>query len=242
MNKDFFEDAVRGFEKKISYEFKNKTLIKTALTHSSYANENKRVHDNERLEFLGDSVLSLVVSDYIFKYKSRREGELSKIRSIVVCEKSLAKVAATIDLGKYIRLGRGEKATGGRRRDSILADAVEAVIAAIYLDSDIENVSKFILLWLEDEIKKTSTAKDINDYKSKLQEDVQKTNGHQLRYSVLEEEGLPHDKLFTMGVYVDDELVGIGHGKNKKQAQQNAAQDALKKLEKGKQTCDNLRG
>ena len=227
-----FKDSIVELQNKIGYEFKNQKLIATALTHSSYANENKRVHDNERLEFLGDSVLSLVVSDYIFKYKTKREGQLSKIRSKVVCEESLAVVANKLQLGKYIRLGKGEKAAGGTRRDSILADCVEAIIAAIYLDSDLDNVSKYIISWLEEEIVSTSKVKDINDYKSKLQEEVQKVAGSVLKYRVISEEGLPHEKLFKMGVYLNDELIGTGVGKNKKLAQQNSAKDALENLDK----------
>ena len=153
----------------IGYKFKEKSYLQTALTHSCYVNEHKSSKDNERLEFLGDSVLSLIVSNYIFSYKSNlKEGELTKIRSILVCEKSLMKVAEKIDIGSYMRLGKGEKNSGGNKRASILADAVEALIAAMYLDSDFDTVSKYVLSWLEEDIVIALSNKKNYELQSKL--------------------------------------------------------------------------
>ncbi len=217
-------------EKNIGYVFENKGLIKTALTHSSYVNENKNSRDNERLEFLGDSILSLVVSNYIFNYKSNlKEGELTKIRASCVCEKSLINVANKLKIGDYIRLGKGEQNSGGKKRTSILADATEAIIAAIYLDSDLETVSKYVILWLEDTIVSAIKHKKDSDYKSKLQEEIQKVKGRVLKYEVVDVEGPDHDRKFTICVYCDNKLIGKGQGNSKKEAEQNAAQDALSK-------------
>ncbi len=219
-----------GIEKNIGYVFENKGLIKTALTHSSYVNENKNSRDNERLEFLGDSILSLVVSNYIFNYKSNlKEGELTKIRASCVCEKSLINVANKLKIGDYIRLGKGEQNSGGKKRTSILADATEAIIAAIYLDSDLETVSKYVILWLEDTIVSAIKHKKDSDYKSKLQEEIQKVKGRVLKYEVVDVEGPDHDRKFTICVYCDNKLIGKGQGNSKKEAEQNAAQDALSK-------------
>ncbi|EHL19719.1 ribonuclease III [Peptoanaerobacter stomatis] len=219
-----------GIEKNIGYIFENKGLIKTALTHSSYVNENKNSRDNERLEFLGDSILSLVVSNYIFNYKSNlKEGELTKIRASCVCEKSLINVANKLKIGDYIRLGKGEQNSGGKKRTSILADATEAIIAAIYLDSDLETVSKYVILWLEDTIVSAIKHKKDSDYKSKLQEEIQKVKGRVLKYEVVDVEGPDHDRKFTICVYCDNKLIGKGQGNSKKEAEQNAAQDALSK-------------
>ena len=219
-----------GIEKNIGYVFENKGLIKTALTHSSYVNENKNSRDNERLEFLGDSILSLVVSNYIFNYKSNlKEGELTKIRASCVCEKSLISVANKLKIGDYIRLGKGEQNSGGKKRTSILADATEAIIAAIYLDSDLETVSKYVILWLEDTIVSAIKHKKDSDYKSKLQEEIQKVKGRVLKYEVVDVEGPDHDRKFTICVYCDNKLIGKGQGNSKKEAEQNAAQDALSK-------------
>lgn len=221
-------------EKSIGYTFKDKLLLQTALTHSSYVNEHRNSKDNERLEFLGDSILSLVVSNYIFSYKNNlREGELTKIRSMAVCEKSLLDVAQRLNLGNYLKLGKGEKISGGASRSSILADATEALIAAIYLDSDLKTVSKFVLSWLEETIVTALKNKNNDDYKSKLQEEVQKIKGRILKYEVTDIVGPDHARLFTVSVYCDDELIGLGKGRSKKCAEQMAAKDALlKKINK----------
>jgi ribonuclease III len=215
----------------IGYKFKEKSYLQTALTHSSYVNEHKSSKDNERLEFLGDSVLSLIVSNYIFSYKSNlKEGELTKIRSILVCEKSLMKVAEKIDIGSYMRLGKGEKNSGGNKRASILADAVEALIAAMYLDSDFDTVSKYVLSWLEEDIVIALSNKKNYDYKSKLQEEIQKVKGRTIKYEMLDMKGPDHDRTFTIGVYRDDQMIGTGTGRSKKDAEQISAKDALEKM------------
>ena len=215
----------------IGYKFKEKSYLQTALTHSSYVNEHKSSKDNERLEFLGDSVLSLIVSNYIFSYKSNlKEGELTKIRSILVCEKSLMKVAEKIDIGSYMRLGKGEKNSGGNKRASILADAVEALIAAMYLDSDFDTVSRYVLSWLEEDIVIALSNKKNYDYKSKLQEEIQKVKGRTIKYEMLDMKGPDHDRTFTIGVYRDDEMIGTGTGRSKKDAEQISAKDALEKM------------
>ena len=205
--------------------------MQTALTHSSYVNEHKSSKDNERLEFLGDSVLSLIVSNYIFSYKSNlKEGELTKIRSILVCEKSLMKVAEKIDIGSYMRLGKGEKNSGGNKRASILADAVEALIAAMYLDSDFDTVSRYVLSWLEEDIVIALSNKKNYDYKSKLQEEIQKVKGRTIKYEMLDMKGPDHDRTFTIGGYRDDQMIGTGTGRSKKDAEQISAKDALEKM------------
>lgn len=217
-------------ENTIGYKFKNKNYLQIALTHSSYVNEHKLTKDNERLEFLGDSVLGLIVSNYIFAYKSSlKEGELTKIRSTIVCEKSLMHIAEKLKIGQYIKLGKGEKISGGAKRASILADAVEAMIAAIYLDSDFDNVSKYVLDWLGDTIKNALDNKKNDDYKSKLQEEVQKVRGRTLKYELIAMKGPDHERTFTIGVYCDNRLIGTGKGHSKKEAEQLAAKDALEK-------------
>ena len=216
------------FEDIIGYKFKNKNYLQIALTHSSYVNEHKMSKDNERLEFLGDSVLGLIVSNYIFAYKSSlKEGDLTKIRSTIVCEKSLMNIAEKLKIGQYIKLGKGEKISGGAKRASILADAVEAMIAAIYLDSDFDNVSKHVLDWLGDTIKNALDNKKNDDYKSKLQEEIQKVRGRILKYELISMKGPDHERTFTIGVYCDNKLIGTGKGHSKKEAEQLAAKDAL---------------
>ena len=221
------------FEDIIGYKFKNKNYLQIALTHSSYVNEHKMSKDNERLEFLGDSVLGLIVSNYIFAYKSSlKEGDLTKIRSTIVCEKSLMHIAEKLKIGQYIKLGKGEKISGGAKRASILADAVEAMIAAIYLDSDFDNVSKYVLDWLGDTIKNALDNKKNDDYKSKLQEEIQKVRGRILKYELISMKGPDHERIFTIGVYCDNKLIGTGKGHSKKEAEQLAAKDALQNSEK----------
>ena len=221
------------FEDIIGYKFKNKNYLQIALTHSSYVNEHKMSKDNERLEFLGDSVLGLIVSNYIFAYKSTlKEGDLTKIRSTIVCEKSLMNIAEKLKIGQYIKLGKGEKISGGAKRASILADAVEAMIAAIYLDSDFDNVSKYVLDWLGDTIKNALDNKKNDDYKSKLQEEIQKVRGRILKYELISMKGPDHERIFTIGVYCDNKLIGTGKGHSKKEAEQLAAKDALQNSEK----------
>ena len=218
---------MKEFEKIIDYTFKDKTLIRTALTHSSYANE---MHNNEpfneRLEFLGDSVLGMITAEYLFKnYSEMPEGQLTKLRASLVCEKSLHKFANTIRLGEFMRLGKGEINTGGRERPSILADAFESVIAAIYLDSGFENAKKFVLNFIANaKIEDNS----ISDYKSALQEITQKNHGEILEYFMAGESGPDHAKTFIVDVKLNSNVIGTGTGKSKKQAEQMAAKEALR--------------
>lgn len=221
-------------QKDLNYFFKDEGLLITALTHSSYANENKLGVEgyNERLEFLGDTILSLIVSQYLYKkYPNYPEGELTKIRAKVVCESSLAKAAEKISLGKYLLLGKGEESTGGRTRESILADASEAITGAIYIDSDFETVNVLMLERFEEDIvQAVNNGNLFIDYKTQLQEIMQKENKTRLEYIVFEEEGPDHNKVFFMNVIINERILGTGSGKNKKDAEQSSAKDALKKL------------
>ena len=218
------------FEENINYEFTNKEYILEALTHSSYSNENKNYPFNERLEFLGDSVLSIVISDYLFKKETKLpEGELTKIRANIVCEESLSEVSKNIHLGKYMLLGKGEEATGGRERISILADALEAVIAAIYLDGGIKCAREFILTNMEKIINDSIKGKIFRDYKTCLQEVLQSNGENNIWYKLIEEKGPDHNKRFVMEVGINDTVLGVGEGKSKKDAEQVAAKCALDK-------------
>ncbi len=217
---------ISDFEKKIGYEFKNKTLLESALTHSSYANEKKLARDyNERLEFLGDSVLGVIAAEYFYhNVKHLPEGEMTKRRAACVCEKSLYSFAKEIDLGKYIFLGKGEENTGGRDRVSILADAFEAVIAAMYLDGGLDEVRNFVL----DFVKKAANQQmQFRDYKTELQEIIQKNPDEHLSYSLVGESGPDHDKRFEVEVNLNSNVIGCGIGKSKKLAEQEAARQAL---------------
>ncbi|MGP1486765.1 ribonuclease III [Peptostreptococcus stomatis] len=227
---DVIRESIRAFEEKIGYEFKNKTYIQTALTHSSFANEHKEFNYNERLEFLGDSILGLVVSDYLFRARNDLpEGKLTRLRANVVCEESLSAVARKINLGDHLFLGKGEKASGGSDRDSILADATEAVIAAIYLDGGFDQAKDFILSNLRDTIAKNIDGNIFRDYKTILQEIIQGNNG-KISYKLVGESGPDHDKEFEMQVKCGQDTIGIGKGKNKKEAEKEAARDALVKM------------
>ena len=221
------------FENAAGISFNNIELIDTALTHSSYANQKglKYNDHNERLEFLGDSVLSMVISEHLYKkYRSRPEGKLTRIRAAIVCEATLAETARKICLNNYLLIGKGEEMSNGREKDSLLADAMEAVIAAVYLDGGYDTVKKFIIALLNDKIEKMGKIKSLNDYKSKLQEYVQKNSDLQLSYELIEEAGPPHDRTFKMKVMLGDKEFGEGSGKSKKESEQNAAKEALKKL------------
>ncbi|MDO4944391.1 MAG: ribonuclease III [Ruminococcus sp.] len=216
------------FQKKIDYRFKDEKLLYEALSHSSFANENKKHRNsNERLEFLGDSVLSIVVSDYIFEhFKHLPEGELTKLRASLVCEKALYEFSKKIELGKYIFLGKGEEMTGGRERASIVSDAMEAVIAAIYLDGGIECARKHIMNFLPEDITPEHTT-TFHDYKTVLQEIIQKNPEERIEYFLKDEEGPDHDKKFTVQVLLNNNVIGTGVGRSKKNAEQNAAKEAL---------------
>ena len=214
-------------EKRIGYHFREKQYLQTAVTHSSYANEMKDPTPyNERQEFLGDAVLSIVVSDYLFKNSSLAEGDLTKLRAALVCEKSLCGFAAKIDLGSAIRLGKGEEMMGGRTRPSILADAFEALIAAIYLDGGMEAAREFVLPFVMDTLESESKIR-FHDYNTALQEIVQKNPEEKLSYVLVEESGPDHNKRFEVEVRLNSNVIGHGVGKSKKDAEQMAAKEAL---------------
>ena len=218
-------------EKLIGIEFENKGVLITALTHSSYANQFKDVKYNERLEFLGDSVLQLCVTKYLFNnYKDKSEGELTKIRALVVCENFLHKVSKNLSLGKYIRMSKGEELTGGRERTSIQADALEAVIAAVYLDKGIEVANDFILRNFKDVIDKAINEEIILDFKTRLQEVLQKNGEVNIVYNLVKHEGPPHRRKFFTDLLINNEVMGQGVGFSKKESEQNAAKAALQRL------------
>lgn len=223
------------FEEIIGYKFKNKNLIIHALTHSSYANERKiQSGSNERLEFLGDSVLSIVVSEHLYTNLKVAEGELTKLRASLVCEKSLHIFAKQINLGAFLLLGKGEENTGGRERPSILADAFEAVIAAIYLDGGMEAARKYILGFMPKDLEH-STKFAFKDFKTVLQEVVQKNPEEKVEYVLIDEEGPDHNKRFVVEVMLNSQVIGRGKGKSKKEAEQFAAREALELM--GYETC-----
>ncbi len=218
------------FEKNLGYTFRDKSLLRNALTHSSYANEHKKegMGSNERLEFLGDAILGLVVAEHLFRtYPGRPEGELTKLRAELVCEKNLAEVAGILQLGKVLRLGHGESHGGGSHRPSMLADAVEAVLAAAYLDGGME-VPKGIIhrLILQKEIKSGGNG----DYKTRFQELVQRNRDQVISYALVGETGPDHDKTFLVEVSLNGSVVGSGKGSSKKRAEQDAAHWAIEKL------------
>lgn len=213
-------------EKRIGYTFRNKVLLQQALTHSSYANERRvnKVDDYERMEFLGDAVLELITSEFLFgEHPEMSEGELTKTRAAIVCEPSLALCARDLELGKYIRLGKGEEMTGGRNRDSIISDVLEAVIGAIYLDSGFEEAKKFIGLFILSDLENKVL---FYDAKTILQEKLQR-KGQDVQYVLVEETGPEHDKIFSVEVRFGDKVLGRGSGHNKKAAEQQAAYEAL---------------
>lgn len=212
-------------EQNIGYIFKDKELLQLAVTHSSYANEKGNHNNNERLEFLGDSVLGFITAEYLFSTrKDLPEGQLTKLRANAVCEKSLAVFANEIGLGNYLLLGKGEVMTGGRERPSILSDAFESVIAAIYLDGGMEEAKKFVLRFVS---KSETDVKAVTDYKTLLQEVIQKNPDEHLNYVLAAESGPDHDKTFTVEVYLNSNLIGTGMGHSKKKAEQAAAKEAL---------------
>lgn len=221
------KESLALLQEKIHYTFKNEKLLFEALSHSSFANENKNHKSNERLEFLGDSVLSIVVSDYIFKHFTHiPEGDLSKLRASLVCESSLYEFAKTIGLGEHIFLGKGEAMNGGRDRPSIVSDAFEAVIAAIYLDGGIEAVRPYILSFIPKDI--TPKGSDaFHDYKTILQEVIQRNPEEKIVYNLKDEFGPDHDKHFTVQVMLNQNVIAEGTGRSKKSAEQEAAREAL---------------
>ena len=217
-------------EENIGYEFKNKELLKTELTHTSYAYEHN-VESNEKLEFLGDSILEFISSIFLFKnYTNLKEGEMTKVRATVVCEKSLYKVAKMHNFSDFLYLGKSEKVSGGEDRPAILADSVEAVIAAIYLDGGLEEAQKFIIKNLSSEIEIASKNVGQKDYKTVLQEKLQEHGEVEIKYTILRETGPDHDKTFEAQVECNHKKLAIGEGKSKKQAEMEAARKALESM------------
>jgi ribonuclease-3 len=213
------------------YKFKDKTLYETAMTHSSFTNEQRqrKAISNERLEFLGDSVLSLITSEYIYtSYAARPEGDLSRVRAAVVCEKSLSEFARILKLGDALSMGKGEDTSGGRERDSILADAFEALLGAIYLDGGLEEARGFLLPYITPAVRQAVKGKRFTDYKTELQEIVQRSKGEELQYKLKGERGPDHRKTFEVDVFLNSNLIGSGEGRTKKEAEQQAARAVLK--------------
>ncbi|MGN1204888.1 MAG: ribonuclease III [Lachnospiraceae bacterium] len=219
-------------EEKIGYTFKNRALLKQAVTHSSFANEQKinRQKHYERLEFLGDAVLELISSDFLFQtHPELSEGQLTKMRASMVCEPALAYCAKDLKLDRYIQLGKGEEATGGRYRDSIISDVMEAVIGAIYLDGGMESASRYIHRFILSDLENKQL---FLDSKTNLQEYIQQNLKQEFHYELIEESGPEHDKIFTVEVVMGDKVLGKGSGRTKKAAEQQAAYEALLDLRK----------
>ena len=217
-------------EESIGYRFKNKLILKNALTHTSYANENN-VQSNEKLEFLGDSILEFISSKYIYsKYPNLKEGEMTKVRADVVCEKSLYKVALKHNLSDFLYIGKSQIINDGNKRPSILADSVEAVIAAIYFDSGLEQAEKFIVENLKDYIEIATKHVGMKDHKTVLQERLQIHGDVNIKYEIIKESGPDHNKLFVAEVSCNNKKLAIGEGKTKKAAEMEAAKKALENM------------
>lgn len=216
-------------EKNIGYTFNNKELLKKALTHTSYAYEHG-IESNEKLEFLGDSILEFVSSEYMYnKYLKLKEGEMTKVRATVVCEKSLHKVALAHDFSDFLYLGKSEVKSGGSKRPAILADSVEAVIAAIYIDGGLNPAKDFIINNLKDEIEIATNNVGRKDYKTVLQEELQKNGEVKIEYKIIKESGPDHNKTFEAEVCLNGKVLATGIGKSKKEAEMEAARKALQK-------------
>lgn len=234
-------EDVRQFAETYSIPVNNIELLNIALTHTSYANEHKHqnVHDNERLEFLGDAVLDLAVGDYLFRrFPEWPEGDLTRAKASVVCKPACAECASNFHVGEYMLLGKGEEMSGGRTRVSILGNAFESVIGAIYLDRGYETAAKFILGHMEKYLDLIDKGAYDHDYKSDLQELVQKHGDVNIRYEVVRDEGPAHDKTIWMELLINGNAMGSGMGKNKKEAAQNAAKEAIERLRKGETIPD----
>ncbi len=222
------KDTTRVMMERIGYTFRDPMLLENALTHSSYANEGKRgLKSNERLEFLGDSVLGFITAGYLFSHGSGQEGELTRLRASLVCEKALSAYARKLGLGDNLLLGRGELRGGGADRPSILADAFEAVIAAIYLDGGLKPVEEFLLPFLKEELQ-NQRRPQFKDYKTALQEIVQQNPEERLEYVLTGESGPDHNKQFVVEVHLNSNVIGTGKGRSKKEAEQQAAREALR--------------
>lgn len=234
MSNYYNKNNLQVLENTLDVNFNNKKLLIRALTHKSFPNENPDLNlkNNERMEFLGDAVLDLSMSSYLFKkFPDYPEGKLAKMKATLVSAPILADIAQKIKLYKFIRLGKGEEMTGGRERNSILADAMEAVIGAIYLDQGLEMADRFIINNFKEDIKIVHKGDHIRDYKTLLQETIQKTSNKRPEYLVADEKGPDHNKTFVIKVEFNDDILGFGQGSSKKAAEQKAAEAALKDLE-----------
>jgi len=227
-----FADIINDLQKKVHVVWRNPELLRLALVHSSftYENKNREEHNNnnERLEFLGDAVLELIISDYYYHYfPAKTEGELTKLRALTVCEPSLAEVSRRLELGRYMFMGRGEERSGGRERPALLADAFEALLGAVYLDAGLEEARRVALEQLADVIEDVKSGQAVRDYKTDLQEMLQRKSPDPIQYSIINEEGPDHDKTFTAAVEYQGERLGWGRGRTKKEAEQQAAKMTL---------------
>ena len=226
---------MKTLEEKLGYTFRDRHLLEAALYHSSYANEHRGsgIQSNERLEFLGDSVLGMVTADYLYhKHPSLPEGDLTRIRAALVCEESLHEVAQSLDLGSYLKLGRGEESGGGRQRPSILADATESVFAAVYLDGGLEEARALIHRVLLQREREEVVEERRRDFKTELQELVQRRSDQVLRYEMVGSSGPDHAKVFEARVTINGQTAGTGTGRSKKEAEQAAARNALDEMKK----------
>lgn len=228
------DDSISGLKSKLGFNWHNPSLLVQALTHSSCVHESRGhgMCHNQRLEFLGDAVLELLISEHLYKlFPDRGEGELTKMRAASVCEPSLAKVARGLNLGRCLRMGRGEERSGGRERPSILADAFEALLGAVYLDQGLEVARKVTLECLNPIIEDVVAGRLDRDYKTELQEILQQSSPEPLSYIIMNETGPDHDKTFTAGVFYRGEVIGQGSGHSKKEAEQQAAKDAFSRID-----------
>jgi ribonuclease-3 len=236
------QTELTALETRLGAAFLNKLILNQALTHSSFGHENN-IADNERLEFLGDAVLKLVISEYIYNiYPDKNEGDLTKIRATVISDESLAKIGARLDLGSFLLMSDNEKKTGGIRRKSNLANTLEAIIGAIYLDQGLGKARDFIVGFLNESIERVSKAGYISDFKSALQEIAQKKKWELPRYRVVKETGLKHRRVFWMEVKLKGKVLGVGRGRNKKEAEQRAAMQALRHVKREDKEVKPTRG
>lgn len=227
-------EQFKKFQERISVQFQNEKLLYQAFTHSSYVNEHRKkpYEDNERLEFLGDAVLELTISQFLYaKYPAMSEGDLTKLRAAIVCEPSLVSLAHELSFGELVLLGKGEEMTGGRKRPALLADVFEAFIGALYLDQGLDSVVAFLKAYVFPKIDDGAFS-HVMDFKSQLQEFVQRDGRGTLEYKILQEKGPAHNREFEANVSLKGEVLGVGSGRSKKEAEQHAAQEALAKLQK----------
>ncbi len=226
---------IQEFEAKINYQFQDESLLLQALTHSSYytGKTDKALHNNERLEFLGDAFFDAIISEELYtRMPQVEEGTLTKLRAMVVCERTLALKGNALGIGKYMRMGKGEEKSGGRRRDSIVADAVEAVIGALFLDGGYECAKRFVLCLFGQAIDEALSGQLYPDYKSEIQERVQSSSHKLIEYRITGEKGPDHEKVFYVDLLLGDEVIGQGSGRSKKEAEKNAAKAALERSDK----------